>query len=141
MIQDSYIRLHWAIESYEPSRSPVFISYWRKVLRNHLLSKYHTSHLKLELSEEPAVEDVRTIAAKVAISEIKERFEKKFASWKEVRTAVFCSEILNKRILATEDVLVSQTALAKQFGYTQAFVSKWEVWLIQKILEEFPDGV
>jgi DNA-directed RNA polymerase specialized sigma24 family protein len=150
MTQDAYLRLPDAAISYNWERTPVFVSYWRTTLRNHLISKYskqwrlsqipdELDHSYLDDPVDKVIWDERSAFHRAHIERIRslflariERFEGSNEKYKPLARAV-----LVERILCLPEEQTLQRHLAVRFGVHPIIVSNWENWMRKIILSEY----
>ena len=138
MLQDAFIKLKEVVEwgTWKPETNPTFVSFWRTVLRRHLLSANHSKTRPAALVDDVAskvpgvLADINARDVLTRLIAGMEREFKRYAKDRPLAEAVF-----RERILTTEPI--EQLELATRFGVTQGFISRWEIWMRQKIKADF----
>lgn len=134
MLQDSFIKLLEILPKWDYFRCPVFITFWRRCVRNHLLTCYYTKNRENNGLEDNRIDCVggeELDFQKMLIEEIVVYFSQYF------QEGSFLMVILKERIFASAKK--KQVDLAHQFQYSQCYVSRWENELAEMIRQEFGD--
>lgn len=138
MRQDAYLKLRDACIYYNYARCPVFVTYWRQSLKNHLIKTYQQRWRHFSLEEE-RVCDTRVEVDTSLLDKIRETLLAEFAQWKDPRFTALGIRVLMDRVLKDQGDKVLQNELAKEFGVTQAQISNWEKWIKSRILTLLKD--
>lgn len=132
MKQDAFLKLRDLLPYYDIHRCPVFITFWRRCLGNHLLTLYYEQNREWELTADTQVEAVPdSTAEKFFVEELTAKYDREFAD-----LPIFLV-ILQERVLATEDVKTTQASIAIRFNKTQGYISRLEKWLRETIKKDF----
>lgn len=149
MLQDAYIRLRDAVICYQWDKCPVFVTYWRTTLRNHLITNYSNqwrcrlfSECKEDKGDETELEFLENShtpnhIASLALKELEEKITVRINSWEDEKYKALSLAILKERILQPEENRTLQKELATRFGIQPALVSHWESWLRDTITSEY----
>lgn len=140
MVQDAYLRLFDAINSWDYTKNPTFLSYWRSVFHNHLITKYQSQWRHPTLDERVPDTKERDSTDNFLVEEILSFYIRLFSTY-EPWPRRLCTWILLKRILIPPDEAISQKDLAAKLGRCQSYLSQWEKWIRAKIKEDFPNGL
>lgn len=138
MKQEAFLKLLECMQTFRERKCPVFISFWRRALRNHLLSKFKKH--KAELVPEPGeFVDHRpdNPSARAQVSEIREVLYQWLSSWKNKKHIVLARDIIDHRILCLEEDRDLHSEIAVRNSISSGFVSQWEAWLRKLILQTF----
>ena len=138
MLNDIYVWMRWPIREYDYERNPVFISFWRRVVRNHLISAYKKQWRYHVIPDSQPPQCYIPSDVGLALEEFKTSFEDMIKDWpdweKEIATAIF-----NSRIFVLPENATAQRALALKLKYSQSYVSHWEIWLRKEIQKRFSE--
>lgn len=140
MRQDAYLKLRDACIYYNYARCPVFITFWRSSLKNHLIKLYQKRWRHFSLEEE-RVCDTRVEIDTKPIEDLRDRLIAEFSTWKDPRFTALATRILNDRILKDRNDKTPQRLIAEEFEITQAQISNWEKWIKSRILPELQNDL
>lgn len=140
MLQDSYLRLPYAVLAFDHERVPVFITYWRRTLHNHLVQNYGKfwRHRDVPDSSDKLLHE--NPEAKLILEEIKAKLIIEISGWKEEKDQkgkAIALRLIEGRVFQLKEDQVSQKDLALELGIAGAILSAWELWLRKKIREEY----
>jgi hypothetical protein len=130
MEQEAFIKLTEVMVngSFDKVRSRRFASFWRRVLGNHLLTKYY-SKFTFPLIVEPEVNDENFCDGRDAVDIIRRRMELQISTWEKQEDRDVAYAIIDHRIFATNGQELSHLDLARMFKRSLFFIGRWEAWL------------
>jgi len=134
MLQDAYLRLADAVSCYDWYKTPVFITYWRVTLRNHLIDLYRKQWRLRQLPEDydtkaPEDHDGSSFMLTELEHEIREVIATATANWKSQKHLALAETILKERILKPKDEQTTHKVIAAKFQFHPGAISQWEVWM------------
>lgn len=144
MFQEAYITLWDTSHVFKYSRNPVFITFWRRTLRNRLITLFQNTERFEVLVEDPVnrYEDPGPVD-KDPYRNIRISLLDEWKTWKNKKHTALASEILIRRFFWDEEDRPSQKELADKYGLTQTQVSNWEKWvrdtLKERLEKDFPE--
>ena len=133
MEQDAFIKLLDIVPKFDSSVCPVFTTFWRKSLGNHLLTRYK----KYWRTTAPVIErtfDDTSTEDNLFLDDIRESYEEKL---KDQQLPVYFG-ILRERVLCDKSSRTRQSDLADRFEVTQGYVSRIEQIIRKKLKHDFP---
>lgn len=143
MLQDAFLKLRDLVQWYDEKRCPVFISFWRMSVKNHLLSSYHQAHRPSLIESDEILVDSKEgkVDARVDAEALRQHYLSYVQTWydrwpKHAMVVPMLVAIINHRIFIEPDEQVPQPVLASSYAVTQGYVAKWEVYMLAKIRED-----
>lgn len=132
MKQEAWIKHSEMIYGFfDPERSPSYVSWWRRVITNHLIGLYTREWRHKPIPDDFDVSDPDEffgLESSDLVDQVRAHFTRVVAGWeaKHDELKPFALHILEMRIL--QGVMETQPAKADKFGRTQSVVSAWEQW-------------
>lgn len=136
MQQEAYIKFIEAVTyNFKPETCPVFITFWRVSLKNHLVALYSKQWRHKSIPEEY---DVPRISAPngILVQEIKDKLTERVNQWKGTpheKCIALVLDVLEHRIFCLPDDTEEQNIIAKRHGKGTTVVHNWEDWLREEI--------
>lgn len=138
MKQEAFIKLRDVLPYYDPDRCPAFTAWWRRVIRNHLLTSYGKRDRFSELQEYSHPSYEPNLLKTLEIAELRDRYNRQVEAWNSSGVSKpLALAILNRIIFCLEDAKVTQAEIHKDFpsiGLT--YISRMETYLLKMIRDD-----
>jgi RNA polymerase sigma factor (sigma-70 family) len=136
MTQDAFLKLREVALHFDAEKPFAIITYWRRALRNQLLSSYYSKRHKVAFPSEPYIlEELPTGNMEVMVS-VYNSLALKVLGWRSDSDRHIALSILQRRFFPHNGDGVTQPALAMQLGVSQGFLSRWECWMREALKQE-----
>lgn len=140
MLQESYLRLPYAVLGFDEDRVPVFISYWRRVLHNFLVQEYGKFWRHRDVPDSEDRLGIENPEAKLILDEIRSKLVAEISAWpeeKDQKGKRIALRLIETRVFQLKEDQISQKDLATELGTASGILSAWESWLRKKIKEDY----
>lgn len=139
MLQEAFLRLPAAVTYYDWYTTPVFISYWRRVIHNHFVTLYQKEWRHTHLEVDPHRRD-NSANARLVLQEIEKKFLDTIATWQNQKQVSIAKEVFYTRIFTQKEDQAKQSTIAEKFSITQSQVSHYEKYL-RDLISDFKDSL
>mgnify|MGYP001265008171 CR=1 FL=1 len=147
MYQDAFLKLWDVMLAYDLAKSPIFTSFWTFALKNHLVKSYQRQwrHKDKPDAVEKTSQAQQESDAQAKLHAAREFWKQELQDWRNEngsvirwrnrKNALLVEALIRFRILQLPDDLVQHKDIAAKLGVSSGYVSKWEEWLREQLLQ------